>query len=170
QPGRGSVFRLKVQRSVQIDLPTARPSVASPGGHLGLEGARLLCIDNDADTLAATRALLERWGCEVATAHDAEEALRVSPAPPDALILDYHLDEGTGIDAYKQLCSHWSYAPPTVLVTADRSMDARGAASEAEIHFLAKPVKPAALRALLSRMLPRRSRPRAADGPASAQQ
>ena len=169
-PGRGSVFRLKVQRSLQREQTQRAAPAVAPSADLGLEGARILCVDNDAHTLAATRALLERWGCVVATAHDAAEALRVSPTPPDALLVDYHLDEGTGIDAYRQLCTHWSHSPPTVLVTADRSMEARGAANEAALRFLTKPVKPAALRALLSRMLPRRSRPRAADGPADAQQ
>ena len=116
-PGRGSVFRLKVQRSLQREQTQRAAPAVTPSADLGLEGARILCVDNDAHTLAATRALLERWGCVVATAHDAAEALRVSPTPPDALLVDYHLDEGTGIDAYRQLCTHWSHSPPTVLVT-----------------------------------------------------
>jgi len=169
-PGRGSVFRLVVARTTDAAAPAeAGPAAATSSTH-GLEGTRVLCLDNDAHTLAATRALLERWGCVVATAHDAQEAMRAAPMAPDALMIDYHLDEGTGIDAHAMLCAQWGSHPPTVLITADRSMEARGAAAAAQVHFLAKPVKPAALRALLSRMLPRRPRPHAADAPEDAQQ
>jgi CheY-like chemotaxis protein len=69
---------------------------------------------------------------------------------PDAVFADFHLDEGDGIDAIVAL--RWKFGPqlPAALITADRSEDMRQRAVGKEIAVLSKPLKPAALRALLA--------------------
>jgi CheY-like chemotaxis protein len=70
---------------------------------------------------------------------------------PEAVFADYHLDEGDGVDAIVAL--RWKFGPqlPAALITADRSEDMRERAGDKDIVVLNKPLKPAALRALLAR-------------------
>ncbi|WP_043768005.1 PAS domain-containing hybrid sensor histidine kinase/response regulator [Algiphilus aromaticivorans] len=167
RPGRGSVFRLRMPRATAGKAPVAATSGTAVQD---FGGASVLYIDNDPDTLTATAALITRWGCRAICAADTEQALQACPQPPQAVLVDFHLDEGHGTDVMAVLRAHWDANPPAVLVTADHSAEARQAAAAAGMRFLPKPVKPAALRALLSRMLPKRRRSRAAGESAAAQQ
>ncbi|MDP1909817.1 MAG: hypothetical protein Q8K85_16075, partial [Hyphomicrobium sp.] len=65
-------------------------------------------------------------------------------------IADYHLDEGNGISAISGLRDRFGAHLPAILVTADRSSDLRERAAKHDIRVLTKPLKPAALRALLA--------------------
>jgi len=69
---------------------------------------------------------------------------------PDMLLVDYHLDDGNGIDAVVQLRWRFGSDLPAALITADRGPQVRQEASEKSIAVLNKPVKPAALRAVLA--------------------
>jgi CheY-like chemotaxis protein len=66
------------------------------------------------------------------------------------IVADYHLDEGDGLDAIQSLRQKAGIDLPAVLVTADRTPAVREAAAALDAHVLNKPVKPAALRALLA--------------------
>ncbi|HEX7916556.1 response regulator, partial [Rudaea sp.] len=69
------------------------------------------------------------------------------------LLLDAHLDGIEGSDLYPQLCALWHAAPPVILVTAERDEALRAHALECGWGFLPKPVKPPALRALMTQLL-----------------
>ena len=58
-----------------------------------------------------------------------------------------------GPEVYAQLCERWGQTPPVILVTAERDASLRRQAAEKGWGFLAKPVRPPALRALMSQML-----------------
>ena len=93
------------------------------------------------------------WGCRftgVADIRAAVETLDNHDAIPDAIIADYHLDDGTGIEAINALREAMGIEIPAVLVTADHSQEVRDLAAAQEVKLLNKPVRPAALRALLS--------------------
>ena len=65
------------------------------------------------------------------------------------LLVDYHLDSGNGIDAIIEL--RWRLGDlPAILITADRSPSVTEDARQRNIQVLNKPVRPAALRALLA--------------------
>ena len=71
-------------------------------------------------------------------------------AAPDGLLVDYHLDDGNGIDAIAALRRRFGIDLPAILITADRSRTcARRPRAQARM-VLHKPLKPAALRALLA--------------------
>ena len=96
--------------------------------------------------------LLRGWGCEVIKAPDlslALAAIATSPAAPNGLLVDYHLDHGNGIEAIVELRRRCG-ALPAILITADRSPTVREQARAEGIQVLHKPIKPAALRALLA--------------------
>ena len=152
QVGRGSVFT--VELPVAAPLPAmasqrdARPAPAAP-----LAGMAVLCIDNEPAILDGMGTLLTGWGCATVTASslkDAQGALRRRRLTPDVIIADYHLDEGDGIEAITALRWKLGADIPAVLVTADRTPTVRDVAAEKGIHVLNKPLKPAALRALLA--------------------
>lgn len=152
RPGRGS--RFSVALPVAAPVPEAAVDPAPPPQRVAsLDGLRVLAIDNEAAILAGMRGLLGGWGCEVETATslaDAHAVLRTMRRPPEVLIADYHLDQGNGIDAILALRWKLGGAPPAILLTADRSPRVREEAAAKDIHMLNKPLKPAALRALLA--------------------
>ncbi len=102
-------------------------------------------------------ALLAGWSCRVMLASGSVEAVKLLSSKaerPDVLIVDYHLDqEGDGIHCVDRLRRQLGADLPAVLVTADRSDAVRLRAASTGLAILHKPVKPAALRALLMRLL-----------------
>ncbi len=155
RPGKGSVFfvtaPLGKARPVSLGDSTA-PAPAAAGEPL--HGLKVLAIDNEPRVLEGMRALLERWGCVVATASglgEARERLAAFGAP-DVVIADYHLDQGDGVAAILALREDLGRAAPAILATADRSPEVRDkAAREDDIVIMHKPLKPAPLRAQLTR-------------------
>jgi Na+/proline symporter/signal transduction histidine kinase/CheY-like chemotaxis protein len=150
--GRGSVFR--VEAPVVAALPATAAAPEPPRTPAtALSGLRVLVIDNEPAILEGMRLLLSGWACEVWTASDLEtanQAIRDHRPPPDVIVADYHLDEGDGLDLIKALRWKTQVDTPAVLVTADRTPAVREAAASMHIHVLNKPLKPAALRALLT--------------------
>ena len=150
--GRGSRFSVLVQRSsaAPIALPQRKQAGLDPGQ---LAGTVALCIDNEPAVLDGMETLLRGWGCDVIKAPDlklALAAIAASPTMPNGLLVDYHLDEGTGIEAIALLRRQCGADLPAILITADRSPAVREAARSQAILVLNKPLKPAALRALLA--------------------
>ena len=86
-------------------------------------------------------------GADLAEALVATEA---SGLDPDGFLLDYHLDGGDGLAALAELRRRLGAHLPAILITADRSVQIREAAQAEGVHVLNKPIKPAALRALMT--------------------
>jgi signal transduction histidine kinase/CheY-like chemotaxis protein len=155
EPGRGSVFSITVPRAaVEPAQPAAPPPM--PAYIAGsLTGSFVLCIENEAGVREAMTTLLEGWSCQV-TAVDAIKAARQAVAAagrsPDIILADFHLEEQApdGLEAVAQLRQDWGQRIPAILITADRSQDLRRRAAAMGVDILHKPVKPAALRALIS--------------------
>lgn len=66
-----------------------------------LKGARALVVDADESVRSAAHALLERYGCDIETAHDGDEAVGMVRAglhtsSYDAIICDVHLPDMSG--------------------------------------------------------------------------
>ena len=68
---------------------------------------------------------------------------------PDLVLADLHLDEEDGLAVIEALRAAWGRPVPAALVTADRDPTLRLRARARQTELLHKPVKPAALRALL---------------------
>jgi PAS domain S-box-containing protein len=149
RPGRGSVFGVRVPRDTAARrIRHSEPQV--PLDPIGLRGLRVLCVDNDRAILDGMEALLGQWGITVCKAGGAGEALAAcAKAEFDALLADYHLDDGIdGIDLLQRLsaCSTAAGA----LISADHDNELQLRARAAGFPLLYKPLRPAALRALLS--------------------
>jgi CheY-like chemotaxis protein len=151
-PDKGSTFSVTVPRvaavmAAPIASPTQQPAVMLE------QEAFVLCIDNEARVREAMAMLLGGWGCRVATAATQADALaEVTRAGrlPDLVLADLHLDDGPdGLEVVAALRSTWQQMVPAALVTADRDPTLRLRARSQQVELLHKPVKPAALRALL---------------------
>ena len=102
-------------------------------------------------------ALLTGWGCRVLKAEDLAEALgsaarrrRTSCSPT---IISTRATASGVVAALRQ---RLGATLPAVLITADRSPDVREALVASDVAMLAKPLKPAQLRALLMRLKAKR--------------
>jgi DNA-binding response OmpR family regulator len=114
----------------------------------------VLVVDNDAGVLAGMQALLVGWGCEVlALTETSTIRAALESTPPDLLLFDYHLDAGlTGIELRRRL-GDAATAIPCAIITADHSEAVRAEVAEAGCWLLHKPLKPLALRSLMTRLL-----------------
>jgi Na+/proline symporter/CheY-like chemotaxis protein len=151
--GKGTTFTLRIPVS---NAPVPVEETRSRRGHaraLELTGLDVLCIDNDADILSGMETLLSGWGCNVTTLRNGA-ALRAFCAnrstAPDVIVADYHLIHENGIDMIGYTREHFKTEIPAILLTADRSKEVRQRAEEENITLLNKPLRPAALRSLLS--------------------
>ena len=150
--GEGTRFRVRMPRDMSAAPPVATPvRAAGKPQDTQLKGFRVLAIDNEPRILDGMKLLISGWGCLVETADSiaALESRSDAAGAPDLIIADYHLDDGTGVEAILKLRRDLDAEIPALLVTADRTPEVR---AEAERHGIAvqhKPVKPAALRAYL---------------------
>jgi Na+/proline symporter/signal transduction histidine kinase len=149
--GGGSHFAVMVARSnaVPIELPARDSARIDPSQ---LAGTTVVCIDNEPSVLDGMEMLLRGWGCEVIKAPDLDIALAAiaeNATPPNGLLVDYHLDQGNGIEAILAMRRRLGNLP-AILITADRTPGVREQARASDIQLLNKPIKPAALRALLA--------------------
>ena len=153
-PGKGSLFSVSVP--LARSQASAPAKVAEQNGQLP-NGARVLCVDNEDSILIGMNSLLTRWGCQVWTARNREEcaALINDGLRPHLALVDYHLDDGeTGTGLMAWLRTELGEPVPGVVISADGRPEMIAQVHAAGLDYLAKPVKPAALRALLSRHLP----------------
>ncbi|MCO7245422.1 MULTISPECIES: NahK/ErcS family hybrid sensor histidine kinase/response regulator [unclassified Halomonas] len=155
--GTGTVFSVSVPR---VEARETRADDQDQGPRRTgnkLAGTRIVCIDNETLILEGMTAMLSGWGCEVFTATSiggAKSILRNMDGDPDAILADYHLDnEVTGLMALEALSERLTTAVPGIVITADRTEAVAEEVKRAGYQLLLKPVRPAALRALLTRTL-----------------
>jgi CheY-like chemotaxis protein/anti-sigma regulatory factor (Ser/Thr protein kinase) len=151
ESGRGSRFTVTVpvSNATPVELPAREDTRIDPSQLVGITA---LCIDNEPSVLDGMETLLRSWSCEVIKAPDLETALAgigESLLMPNGLLVDYHLDHGNGLEAITELRRRFGDLP-AILITADRSPSVREQARIQGIQLLHKPIKPAALRALLA--------------------
>jgi len=131
----------------------AEPAVAMQAPSVGrIAGLTVLCIDNEPAGLRGMQVLLEGWGCIAIAATNAAEAiarLAESGVHPDIILADYHLDEGTGVDAVAKVRAAAASQPPVIIITADHSAEVQRDIRLRGYGLLRKPLKAAALRALM---------------------
>jgi CheY-like chemotaxis protein/anti-sigma regulatory factor (Ser/Thr protein kinase) len=151
-PGRGSAFGVRVTRDVKARglkrIGPRRPA-ADP---IGLRGLRVLCVDNDCSILDGMEALLGQWGVHVLKARSSAEAEQIyAESDIDAILADYHLGDGVdGIELLGRLRDGRAPAGNAALISADHGAELALLARTAGYPLLHKPLRPAALRALLS--------------------
>ncbi|MBL8599164.1 MAG: PAS-domain containing protein [Devosia sp.] len=159
--GRGSRFSLYLPRGKIEKTVTAESERGETA--TSLVGLRILCVDNERAVLDAMEGLLRGWGCDVRSARslkDIDKDGLLLGWLPDLVLMDYHLDQTSGLDAVEWLRHNVGGHLPAALVTADRTPQVRALAEERGIAVVTKPVKPAALRAAISGLATQRQKRR----------
>jgi two-component system, OmpR family, KDP operon response regulator KdpE len=123
-----------------------------------MSGALVLVVDDEPQILRALETNLRGAGYEVATAATAEQALSTAAMrPPDAVILDLVLPDGSGVEVCRELRS-WSSAPILVLSVVGDEAEKVAALDAGADDYVQKPFGIdellARLRALLRRAAP----------------
>jgi len=162
-PTQGTVFSITLPLGDPTKAQKARPEQRGWIRSKGLNGIKVLVIDNEPKILEGMSALLKGWSCEVATALSADEALAELEQrqwTPDIVLADYHLGEtDTGIMALRELAALDGQKPgneyfsPAIVITADRTEEVKDEIEAAGAQLLTKPVKPAALRAMINKII-----------------
>lgn len=155
--GKGSIFSVSVPREVQHSfVPQAMKVQTNPNFGKELNGSCFWLIDNDEAICLAMRLLLENWGAKVVTARSLEELeaqVDLLNDLPDALICDYHLDDGaTGIEAAQALMPKLYDEVPVLVITANYSKELNTELRQLGYHLMNKPVKPLRLKTLLTHL------------------
>jgi len=123
-----------------------------------VSGARILVVDDERQIRRALQTSLRGAGYEVESAETAESALAAAAMrPPDALIVDLVLPDGTGTDVVRELRT-WSSAPVIVLSAVGDEREKVAALDAGADDYVTKPVGIdeliARLRAALRRATP----------------
>jgi len=118
--GEGSTFRL------QLPLPAAaEPAPEAPAAHQleGLDGLRILVVEDNAINQAVARAVLEAAGALVEMADDGLKGLeRLRAQTFDLVLMDIHMPRMDGIEALRRLRAGeagQNASIPVVALTAD---------------------------------------------------
>ncbi|GAB4350092.1 MAG: PAS-domain containing protein [Oricola sp.] len=156
---KGTIFSVRIPRSsAELIEKPARVSRQTPARQM-FAGLTVACIDNEESILSGMTVLLEGWGATVIAAASQSELLKRianSGEVPKVIIADYHLDGENGLDVIAAVRARLDPGMEAILITADRSTELRAAAGAKDVQLLNKPLKPAALRALLSSISPDR--------------
>ncbi|HEX3729564.1 MAG TPA: CheR family methyltransferase, partial [Opitutaceae bacterium] len=161
-PGRGATFR------VRLPLPALEGKADGIASHgpspipLALAGARILLVEDAADTQRALAAALHEAGAEVEAADAAEKGLEaIARRRPNLVMSDLGLPEVDGLEFIRRLRAAEKAAGipavPAVALTAFAGHEVFAQALEAGFNqCLGKPVEPDRLVAALAKLLPGR--------------
>ena len=101
---------------------------------------RVLVVDDEPQILSALRTSLRAAGYEVATADTAKGALaEAAMRPPDAVILDLVLPDGSGTDVCRELRT-WTSVPVIVLSAVGDEAEKVAALDAGADDYVTKPV------------------------------
>jgi Na+/proline symporter/signal transduction histidine kinase len=157
--GEGSCFEVLVPRADNECLPPERLAPKEQRAASQLGNQVVLCVDNEQEILDGMHGLLSKWGARPLIASTMAEALTQfdqAPAIPSLLLIDYHLDAGvTGLEVIDALCAEAGVEIPAAVLTANHTTEVADLVRDRGHALLHKPLKPAALRALINRLLSR---------------
>ena len=151
QPGRGSVFRLWLDRwqgALEDDTapaPDARRLV----------GLKVLAIDDDEAVRMGMQSLLQSWGCLCITAESSAQALEyLDDLTPDIIITDFRLrHEETGKQVLQALRAYMGTQVPAIIMTGDTSPQRLRDAQSTSALLLHKPVSTSQLRTAIVHLI-----------------
>jgi two-component system, sensor histidine kinase len=142
--GKGSCFALtlnKAQALADGELHFSDASFARARGPL----RSAILIENDLQILAGMVELLETRNIKAIptiSAEEASDAIDIMEFIPDIIIADYHLDDGTGLQAIEALRRKCGTQIPAVIITANHTATLKSDLAQNNVALLWKPIKP----------------------------
>ncbi|MFT4174424.1 MAG: ATP-binding protein [Rhodocyclaceae bacterium] len=151
-PGRGSAFAVEVHAARPVELRDA----AAPM-HLDLTGLVVAAIDDDSLAQQSLAGLLRAWGCYVVATDNVEQLfadLDEAGVKPEIIISDFRLPGPLdGLQVVEAVRRRYGATLPGLLLSGDTGPDTLRRATEDNVPLLHKPVRPARLRAAVTRLI-----------------
>lgn len=142
--GKGTAVRIEGFRVEISDDTRTAPRPMRP--FMALHGMRVLLLEDSQEVLQATCALLEKWGCKV----QAETSMPANVETCDFVVCDFDLGDGlTGGQCITQVREQLGQHVPAIVMTGHDESRVGQLLGDDSITILAKPVRPAELRAVL---------------------
>lgn len=111
-----------------------------------IAGMKIVLVEDDPDVLAATKEMLDAWGCKVS----AFTAIPEKIDDFDLIITDYDLGDGkTGADCIAVIRQASRWPIPAIVVTGHDEGRITREIDDLDISVLKKPVRPAELRSAI---------------------
>ena len=136
-PGKGTTFRLHLQRMAGEAAAPARPAVDSTE----LNGLHVLVVDDERQVRLGMQTLLEGMGCRVTLVDETSRAVAAARADhPDIVVADFRLrGDDNGIATVQAVRGLYPDLP-AILLSGDTAPDRLREAEAAGIVLLHKPV------------------------------
>lgn len=144
-PGQGT--SVAIAGLEPCDEPVVRAAQSTTPAPSAVSGLHVLLVEEDEDVLLASATLLQKWGCIV----QAETGIPSIGAAWDVVITDYDLGgKRTGADCIAVVRQLVGRAVPAIIVTGHDEARVRQDLGDDRVPILAKPVRPAELRSVLT--------------------
>ena len=157
KPGQGSSFWVEVPIKGRMKAGMSGDSKPVVGQDRLLQDCVVAVVEDEASVLTALDMRLQRWGCTIIVARNADDLLEQvaqSADKPDIVVADYHLgDDRTGLDAIHAIRQLDMGQLPAIVVTADHSPSVHQRVLLANCQPMKKPVNPAELRSLMTYLI-----------------
>ena len=142
-PGKGTAAIISGFKLTRVASKTVPVESVAPRP---LTGLRVILADDDVDSLRATEALLEQWGCHVA----AHEQFPPSLEGYDVIISDFDFGHGKTLADHQVAIHSFSILGGKAIVVSGHHPEiVKRAMKQSSMLVLAKPVRPAELRSVL---------------------
>jgi DNA-binding response OmpR family regulator len=114
---------------------------------------RVMIVDDDRNTTSLLKTLLEMDGFEVLVVPRGLEAIsKAEEFAPDAFLVDYHLNDISGLELIRTLRSNGTFAQTPIIMASGRDVGQEAQAAGADM-FLVKPYDPGLLSEQLMNLL-----------------
>lgn len=157
QVGVGTTFFLGVDRAPDASTPPSEQRRVHAPTRLADCALIVLLIENDAEVRRAISLLLGKWNVSVLDVSSGDEALNLLEEiqiKPDAMLVDYQLDDGeNGLDLLGRLHARFGDIPRR-LISANRSTALRDDCKARAIELMSKPLDPRQLEQFLVTAIP----------------
>ena len=115
---------------------------------------QFLVVDDDLLVQQGTQGVIESWGGKVKVASSVADAIKLLQSDNfDAVICDYRLPDGNGLQVGEYLQSVTGSRKHFILISGDTAPEILAAVNQYQFNLLHKPVRPAKLRSLLLHIL-----------------
>ncbi len=161
RPARGTRVQVSVPvgdpRLAPVPAQVPRDDIPQDTAQRAFRGTAVLLVEDDAEVLAATRDVLESWGCAVLVATGPEAACaEARDEDIDVIVADYDLGGGrTALQVIDEVDRITNRKNKAVIVTGKVNPEEVAAARSRTYPVLSKPVSPTDLQAALFRVLGR---------------
>lgn len=154
--GRGSVFSVSLPAGNVWQSEMGEPEISERiGGEF--VGTSILVVEDDELLRTTTCSLLERWGVDVASTSNGDQAvalIKSNQVKPDLLMLDYRLPNNeTGIDVLRRVSEALGEDVAAIIVTADTEPELINQIRGKGLPVLIKPINLARLRSAMHHLL-----------------